>query len=156
MLFTCQKIHPCAIIPTKIDGNLAFDLHVVHDSSFYNHHYPGQQDDRRYVFNARTRRLFNTGLKIAIPEGYGVILKDRSGLAAKRGIHVLAGVIDSSYRGEWKVCLLNTTDFRYEIIEGDRIAQAVIVKDYKNIIFEECQSLDDTFRGTEGFGSSGR
>jgi dUTP pyrophosphatase len=149
------KIHPKAIVPTKVSGNLAFDLHVVRDENFYEHNYPGQPNDFRYRLMAGQRRTFHTGLKIAIPTGYGIVLKDRSGLAVKQGLHVLAGVIDNGYRGEILICLLNIGDNTYEIVEGDRIAQAIIIPEYK-IDFIETQNLDDTFRGEKGFGSSGR
>ena len=140
------KIHPKAITPEKVAGNLAFDLSVVKDEEF---------DLREYMLAPGERRLFHTGLKIAIPTGYGALLRDRSGMAAKCGIHVLAGVIDSSYRGEWCVCLLNTSEWPYNIIEGDRIAQAIIVEDF-NMSFTEHKELDATARGEKGFGASGR
>jgi dUTP pyrophosphatase len=149
------KIHPKAIVPTKVSGNLAFDLHVVRDEHFYEHNEPGKQNDYRYRLMAGQRRTFHTGLKIAIPTGYGIVLRDRSGLAVKQGLHVLAGVIDSSYRGEYMICLINTGDNTYEIVEGDRIAQAIIVPEYK-IDFIEEKKLDETFRGEKGFGASGR
>ena len=153
--FKYVKIHPKAIAPTKVGGNLAFDLHVVKDEQFYEHSYPGKPNDFRYRLMAGQRRIFHTGLKMAIPSGYGCVIKDRSGLAVKQGLHVLAGVIDSSYRGEWMICLLNTGDGTYEIVEGDRIAQAILIPEYK-IDFVEEKSLDDTLRGESGFGASGR
>lgn len=153
--FKYVKIHPKATVPTKVSGNLAFDLHVVRDEAFYEHNWPGQPNDFRYILKPGERRVFHTGLKIAIPTGYGCIIKDRSGLAVKQGIHVLAGVIDSSYRGEWMICLLNTSNNQYEIVEGDRIAQAITIQEYKANFTEE-KSLDDTFRGESGFGASGR
>lgn len=155
LTFKYVKIHPKAVIPHKQRGNLAFDLSVVHDEHFYRHYDPGKKIEYRYILHPGERRLFHTGLKIAIPMDYGVMLRDRSGMAAKCGIHVLAGVIDCSYRGEWMVCLLNTSNNNYTIIEGDRIAQAVTVPEY-NISFIEEKALDETFRGEGGFGSSGR
>ena len=98
--FEVVKIHPEAVIPTKIDGNLGFDLYCVADDSFYGH-------PKKKALCISQQYLFHTGLTMAIPEGCGVVLRDRSGLAAKHGIHVLAGVIDSSYRGEWCICLIN-------------------------------------------------
>lgn len=158
MQLQVKKIHPNAIVPTKRDGNLAFDLHVVKDESFYEHNYPGQPNDFRYKLKVGQRKTFHTGLQIAIPKGYGCIIKDRSGLAVKYGIHVLAGVIDSSYRGEWCVCLINLQGdslYWYEITEGDRIAQAIIVPDYE-LDFIEVDELSETWRGENGFGSSGK
>lgn len=156
MQLQVKKIHPNAIVPTKIKGNLAFDLHVVRDDHFFEHNYPGQPNDFRYNITSDTsRRIFHTGLTMAIPEGYGCVIKDRSGLAAKHGLHVLAGVIDSSYRGEWMVCLLNTGRTYYQITEGDRIAQAIIIPEYE-LEFLEVDELSETWRGEKGFGSSGR
>lgn len=147
------KIHPKAVAPEKVSGNLAFDLSVVNDDEFYT--YYGKSISKKYDLHPGQRKLFHTGLKIGIPKGYGLILKDRSGMAAKYGIHLLAGVIDCSYIGEILVCLLNTSNENYEIVEGDRIAQAVLVPEY-TLSFVEEKSLDSTFRGEKGFGSSGK
>lgn len=145
------KIHPKAIVPEKIKGNLAFDLHVVRDEMFY----PNESGEFIYRLMPDRRKLFSTGLKMSLPLNFGAIIKDRSGLAAKYGIHVLAGVIDSCYRGPWLICLLNTSSETYEIVEGDRIAQAILIKE-RLLNFIECKALDDTFRGEKGFGSSGK
>ena len=151
LFFEVVKIHPNAVIPTKADGNLGFDLHIVADESF-------STDKKEYILSPgssnNNRKLFHTGLTMAIPEGCGVILKDRSGLASKHGIHILAGVIDSSYRGEWCICVVNLGKISYIFSEGDRIAQAIVVPEYR-IKFNEVESLSDTFRGEKGFGSSG-
>ena len=156
MQLQVKKIHPNAVVPQKFCGNLAFDLHVVSDDKFFHHHWPGQPDDMRFDFTPNIScRIFHTGLQIAIPEGYGCIIKDRSGLATKHGLHVLAGVIDSSYRGEWIVCLTNTGRAHYQITEGDRIAQAIIVPEYQ-LDFIEVNELSETWRGEKGFGSSGK
>ena len=72
-----------------------------------------------------------------------------------RGIHRLAGVIDSAYRGEWKVVLANLTDSPYEIRHGDKIAQALIQK-VESVSFVEAEELSYSERGESGFGSSGR
>lgn len=156
MQLQVKKIHPNAVVPTKIKGNLAFDLHVVRDEHFFEHNYPGQPNDFRFdIMPDMSRRIFHTGLQIAIPEGYGCVLKDRSGLAVKNGLHVLAGVIDSSYRGEWMICLANTGGTHYRVTEGDRIAQAIIVPEYE-LEFLEVDELSETWRGEKGFGSSGK
>jgi dUTP pyrophosphatase len=97
-----------------------------------------------------------TGIAIALPIGFEAQIRPRSGLAAKFGITVLntPGTIDADYRGEIKVILINhgTNDFVVE--RGMRIAQMIIAK-YEHVILEEVQSLDDTARGTKGFGSTG-
>ena len=100
------------------------------------------------------RRLVSTDISMAIPDGYCGLIWPRSGLSVKKGIDVLAGVIDSGYRGEIKVCLLNTSDQMVHIHPGDRIAQLIIQK-VEDIEFLEVDNLDDTDRGEGGFGSSG-
>ncbi len=101
------------------------------------------------------RKLVSTDISIAIPDGYCGLIWPRSGLSVKKGIGVLAGVIDSGYRGEIKVCLLNTSDTLAHIHPGDRIAQLIIQK-VEDIEFLEVDKLDDSDRGDGGFGSSGR
>jgi dUTP pyrophosphatase len=155
LCFEYVKIHPKATAPVKSLGDLGFDLSVVSDDQFYTYYSPGEAISRKFVLHPGQKKLFHTGLKIAIQPGYGALLRDRSGLGAKYGIHVLAGVIDNTYRGEWLIALLNTSDKNYEIVEGDRIAQAIIVPEFK-IGFNEIKELDDTARGAKGFGSSGR
>lgn len=106
-----------------------------------------------------TRKLIKTGISIEIPESltkryYGRIAP-RSGLAFKNGIDVLAGVIDSGYRGELGVVLFNSDkDKEFEIKIGDRIAQLIIEEHY-NFEFEEVSDLSETERGDGGFGSTG-
>lgn len=95
-----------------------------------------------------------TGFQMAIPPGFVGIIKPRSGLAVKHSIDVLAGVIDSEYRGEVKVTLLNHSERQMEIKKGDRIAQLLIVP----VSLEtpiEVEDLDCTARGSGGFGSTG-
>jgi dUTP pyrophosphatase len=104
------------------------------------------------------RALVPTGIAIALPDGYAGFVQPRSGLAVKHGVTVLntPGLIDSGYRGELKVCLINldpTTPF--EIERGERIAQ-LVVQAVAQVDFVEIAVLDDTERGETGFGSSGR
>lgn len=101
------------------------------------------------------RKAISTGIYVEIPEGYYGRIAPRSGLAYKNGIDVLAGVIDSSYRGEIKVILFNTDkDKIFEIKIGDRIAQ-LIIEDHFNFEFEVSDELSYTERGEGGFGSTG-
>lgn len=97
-----------------------------------------------------------TGVKIALPVGFEAQVRPRSGLAAKFGITVLntPGTVDSDYRGEIKVILINHSDNPFMINDGDRIAQMVISR-HESAQFEICQSLDETQRGEGGFGSTG-
>ena len=104
------------------------------------------------------RALISTGVAIAIPEGFAGFVQPRSGLALKHGITCLntPGLIDSGYRGELKVLLINTDpNETYEVNKGERIAQLVIQK-VEECNFQEVEELPDSERGETGFGSSGR
>ena len=103
------------------------------------------------------RCLMPTGLSIALPQGFEAQVRPRSGLAVKHGITVLnsPGTIDSDYRGEVKVPLINHGQEDFIIARGDRIAQMVIAP-VTRIGWAEVEVLDDTARGAGGFGSSGR
>ena len=97
-----------------------------------------------------------TGIAISLPVGFEAQVRPRSGLAAKKGITVLnaPGTVDSDYRGEIKVILINHSDEPFTIKDGDRIAQMVIAR-HESASFEEVTSLDETERGAGGFGSTG-
>ncbi|MCH2635572.1 MAG: dUTP diphosphatase [Acidimicrobiales bacterium] len=104
------------------------------------------------------RALIGTGIAVAIPRGYAGFVQPRSGLALRHGITCLnsPGLIDSGYRDELKVLLINTDPSEpYEVHRGDRIAQLVIQK-VEEVAWEESDELDDTERGLGGFGHSGR
>ena len=102
------------------------------------------------------RRLIPTGLYIALPVGYEAQIRPRSGLALKHGITVLntPGTIDADYRGELMVLLVNFSDSDFIINDGERIAQMVIPR-HEQGIFEVVETLDDTERGTGGYGHTG-
>lgn len=108
------------------------------------------------VINAGDWALVPTGISISLPVGFEAQIRPRSGLAAKKGITVLnsPGTIDSDYRGEIKVILINHSKEPFEINDGDRIAQMVIAK-HEVASFEVCFDLDSTQRGNGGFGSTG-
>ncbi|UDF03517.1 dUTP diphosphatase [Asticcacaulis sp. AND118] len=103
------------------------------------------------------RALVPTGLKVAVPLGFEVQVRPRSGLALKFGITCLnsPGTVDSDYRGEVGVILVNLGSEDFEIRRGDRIAQMVVAR-HARIDWEVVESLDDTARGAGGFGSTGR
>jgi dUTP pyrophosphatase len=101
------------------------------------------------------RAVISTGVAVAIPEGCYGRLAPRSGLAAKYGIDVLAGVVDGSYRGTLLVVLLNTGSAAVRIEQGDRIAQLVLER-CETPAVDLVADLDATERGAGGFGSSGR
>jgi dUTP pyrophosphatase len=103
------------------------------------------------------RRLIPTGLKIALEPGYEAQVRPRSGLALKHGVTCLnsPGTIDSDYRGEVGVILINHGQVAFEIRRGERIAQMVIAP-YAQAVMAEVEALDETARGAGGFGSTGR
>lgn len=109
------------------------------------------------VLKPLERRLVSTGLAIAIPEGYAGFVQPRSGLALRKGLSMAntPGLIDAHYRGELKVCAVNLDSQNNIVIErGERIAQLVIQK-IPVVTLTEVDELDETDRGTAGFGSSG-
>jgi len=102
------------------------------------------------------RHAVATGFALAIPEGYEIQVRPRSGLAFKHGISVpnAPGTIDSDYRGELKVLLINHGDETFAIRRGDRVAQLVLAP-VTRAAFTEVDNLDGTTRGAGGFGSTG-
>lgn len=97
----------------------------------------------------------STGVRVAIPQGYVGIIHERSGLALRNNVQVAGGVIDSDYRGEVKVMLRNLGTDSHAIHSGDRIAQLVI-KPIMTTPFRIVSALENTDRGADGFGSTGR
>tara|TARA_R110002020_G_scaffold454308_1_gene669663 strand:- start:2096 stop:2518 length:423 start_codon:yes stop_codon:yes gene_type:complete len=134
-----KKLSTSATIPTKANkSDAGWDLYASADA----------------IIDPSKTELISTDISFAIPDGYVGLIWDRSGMAVKRGLHRFAGVIDSGYRGEVKVCLWNSTD-KYSIIHaGERIAQ-IIFQEVPQFYLKEVASLDTTERGEGGFGSSG-
>lgn len=117
------------------------------------------EDNARIMIYPGKRVLIKTGLHVAIPEGFEIQIRPRSGLALKQGIMVVnsPGTIDADYRGEIGVILLNTSDEVVAFANGDRIAQAVL-KEVETIdwhVVENLKDLPSTNRGADGFGSTG-
>ena len=113
--------------------------------------------DNDVVIKAGETKIIPTGIAIALPAGCEAQIRPRSGLAAKHSITVLnsPGTIDADYRGEVKAILINNSNEDFTITRGMRIAQMVIAK-YEHVKFDEVQSLEETERGTGGFGSTGK
>lgn len=103
------------------------------------------------------KAIVPTGFAFAIPQGFEIQIRPRSGLAAKHGITVLnsPGTIDSDYRGEVKIILINLGSSTFVVHRGDRIAQAIVAPVSK-LLVKEVETLEDTTRGPGGFGSTGR
>ena len=134
-----KKISTSAITPTKANEfDAGWDLYASEDA----------------IIDPSKAELISTDISFAIPDGYVGLIWDRSGMAVKRGLHRFAGVIDSGYRGEVKVCLWNSADKYCIIHAGERIAQ-IIFQEVPQFSLKEVASLDDTERGEGGFGSSG-
>ena len=114
-------------------------------------------EDAPLTLEPGARALVPTGLKIALEQGYEAQVRPRSGLALKHGLTCLnsPGTIDSDYRGEVGVILINHGQEPFVIRRGERIAQMVVVRHEQAGVFE-VESLDDTVRGAGGFGSTGR
>lgn len=135
-------LNPDAIIPKyQTEEAAGFDLHSVDEKTI----------------KAGERDVVKTGLAVALPKGYELQVRPRSGLALKNGITVLntPGTVDSDYRGELMVILLNTSKEDFVIKKNDRIAQAVI-KEILQADFAVVDELDSTERGSGGFGSTGK
>ena len=142
MKLKIKKLNEKALIPAYQTKEAAgFDLHSVEN----------------VTINPGERKLIGTGLAFEIQYGYEVQIRPRSGLAFKHGITVLntPGTIDSDYRGEIKVLLINLGDKKFEIKEGERIAQAVVAPVVQAEIIE-VDELNETDRGSGGFGSTGK
>jgi dUTP pyrophosphatase len=134
-----MKMNGFVNLMQRADGNAGFDLYATEDGTIS----PGD------------RAIVPVGISTSFSPEYYMRVAPRSGLAVKSGINVLAGVIDSSYRGEWKVVLHNTSEQYYYYRAGERIAQAIPEK-ISTEQFEFVDSLLATERGDGGFGSTGR
>ena len=137
-----EKIFPDAILPSySHPGDVGMDLFSY----------------ETYILKPGERRLFKTGLKVEILEGYEMQIRPRSGLALNHGVTVLntPGTIDAGYRGEVGVILINHGEEVYSIGKGDKIAQAVI-SSVERAVLEEVEKLEESSRGEGGFGSTGQ
>ncbi len=113
-------------------------------------------NDIPFILEPGTHTLIPTGLCFEIPMGFEIQVRPRSGLAAKHGITILnaPGTIDADYRGEVKIILVNHGDNAFEIARGTRIAQ-LVVAEVPRMEFIEVEELEDSHRGTGGFGHTG-
>lgn len=138
-----QRLRPEAVLPARAyDGDAGLDLSAC----------------ERVELGPGERGVVPTGIAVAIPDGYAGFVQPRSGLAARSGISVLnsPGLIDSGFRGEVRVVLLNTDRERPFVAEpGDRIAQLVVLP-VPQLDIVEMPALPDSDRGSRGFGSSSR
>tara|TARA_R110000851_G_scaffold230477_1_gene383215 strand:+ start:71 stop:490 length:420 start_codon:yes stop_codon:yes gene_type:complete len=139
MMLPIKRLTRTATTPTKAnESDAGFDLYA----------------DENIILKTGETSLVSTGVSMAIPVGNVGLIWDRSSMGVK-GIHRFAGVIDSGYRGEVKVCLHNASKDDYRIECGNRIAQ-ILIQSITQIELKEVTDLDNTERGGEGFGSSGK
>lgn len=125
-------------------------------------HYSRKGDAAMDIYSCEDKTLvpgetykFSTGFATEFPEDYVCLIYRRSGMAAKPVVPIGVGVIDSNYRGEWFIPVINLSKESYEIKTGDRIAQIIFHKIDKFVV-KEVDELSESNRGQEGFGSSGR
>jgi len=134
-----KKLHPDAIIPEYAHPTDAgMDLFAYTSA----------------IIAPKTRASISTGFSMAFPPGYVALFWDKSGLAAKSGLTILAGVIDSEYRGEPVIVVFNTSDQPYEVKKGQKIAQ-MLIQPVVHATVSEVTELNNTVRGTGGLGSTG-
>ena len=138
---TVVRLSPTAIIPTRGSAfSAGSDLYAAHSTTLQPHQ----------------RVIVPTDLRLIIRDtNYYGRIAPRSGLAANHGIDVLAGVIDSDYRGPIGVVLINHGDAPYEVKQGDRVAQLILER-IALPVFEEGEQSSETDRGSGGFGSTGK
>lgn len=111
--------------------------------------------EENYILKPGERKGFLTGIKMEIPSGYVGLVWDKSGLAVKHGIKTMAGVVDSIYRGELIIILINLGSENYLVEKNTKIAQILIQK-IERAEIEEVENLNETERGENGFGSTGK
>ena len=134
-----KKLSPEAKLPVYAhEGDAGMDLFSNEDSEIL----PGE------------RKLIGTGLQIELPPGYVSLIWDKSGIAYKKGIKTMAGVIEYTYRGEYKILLCNTSKESFKIEKGEKIAQ-ILIQPIITAEIEEVDELNNTSRGESGFGSTG-
>ncbi len=137
--FRIKKLVESAIIPTRAEkGSAGIDVYT----------------NESYTMQPGETHAYTTGISAEFDPLYVALIWDRSGLGSK-GVHRYAGVIDSSYRGEWKIILHNTSEEPFEIKAGDRVAQC-LMQEFAPLKITEVKELSDSSRGEGGFGSTGR
>lgn len=140
MKLKIKKLNKDAIIPNYAhDGDAGFDLYSIMD----------------FKISPNERKSIPTGIAMGIPKGYVGLMWDKSGLSHKSGIKLFGGVIDSGYRGEVYVGLINLSKKKFEFKKGHKIAQMLIQK-VERVDFKEVEDLGKTTRDKGGFGSTGK
>jgi dUTP pyrophosphatase len=139
MIISIKKLNPAAQIPKRnTPTDAGYDIFSIEEVTI-----PRGQ-----------RVIIPTGISLSLPTGYFARICDRSGLAAKHGLHCLAGICDAGYSGEYKVVLVNLGELSVTLLAGTRVAQLIIEKCY-DVEWIEVDKLSESERGENGFGSSG-
>ncbi len=140
LVLKIKKLRADATLPTYAHpGDAGLDIYTCESVSVE----PGE------------KTVISTGIAMEIPEGYVGMIWDKSGIAIKNGIKTLGGVVDSGYRGEVLIGVINLSKERYTFEKGHKVAQMVIQKK-EDVVVEEVQELSDTSRGEGRFGSTGK
>jgi len=140
VLIKIKKLREDAIIPKYSHiGDAGMDLFSVEED---------------FILKPMERKLISTGLSIELPEGYVSLIWDKSGIALQ-GIKSMGGVIEHTYRGEYKVILVNLSEKDYEIKKYQKIAQ-LLIQPINTAEIEEVSNLSETQRGESGFGTTGK
>lgn len=140
MKIKIKKLHEEVKLPNYAHpGDVGLDLYSLED----------------YDLKPGERKVFFNGFALEFPEGYGAIVKDKGSLPKNGGLHVLGGVFDAGYRGEYNVMLINLGSETYHINKGDKLAQLVIFP-VSIVELEEVDSLSESSRGDGRFGSTGK
>lgn len=139
MKISVKKVHPGAKVPQFAhDTDAGCDVFSAEEVTLA----PGE------------RKIVSTGIAMAIPQGYVGLVWDKSSVSGTHGVKTMGGVLDSGYRGEIKIILLNTSSDTVQLESGRKIAQ-MLIQPIHQATFEEVENLDDTDRGEGGFGSTG-
>jgi deoxyuridine 5'-triphosphate nucleotidohydrolase len=137
-MLSVKRLDPRAKLPVKKAGDAAYDLYSLDE----------------VTIRPEGREIVHTGIACDFPSGYVARLCDRSGVAVNKGLHVVAGVIDQTYRGEWMIAFYNMSGTTTIVPAGERVAQVLFYK-VEDWPIEEVADLDDTARGSGALGSTG-
>lgn len=136
-----KKLRPDVILPAyALPGDAGMDI------------FSNEED---VTIGSGQRHVFAAGWALEYPEGYATLIWDKSGLSAKHGLKVMGGLFEYTYRGEYMICLLNTSDQSYEIKKGEKIAQ-MIIQPINTAEIEEVVELSESVRGEGRHGHTGK
>jgi len=135
-----KKLYDDIILPSyALEGDAGLDIYTLEDA----------------LINPGENFIFHTGFALEIPSGYCALVWDKGGISMKRGLKVMGGVFEYTYRGEYTICLYNTSKEIQEFKKGDKIAQLLIQPIIKAKLIE-AKELSETKRGTGKWGSTGK